>query len=83
LKELNPSTIDITKVPTLQRRDERIEDYYVFLWEEDAQKQDCTHRHQTQRTMSLVDLMASPSSEACSFEDSRVFATNDDEHSGL
>jgi hypothetical protein len=30
LKKLNPSTIDITKAPTLPRRDERIEDYYVF-----------------------------------------------------
>jgi hypothetical protein len=30
LKELNPSTIDITKVPTLPKRDERIE-YYYFL----------------------------------------------------
>jgi hypothetical protein len=35
--------------------------------------------------MSLVDLMASLFSPKCSFEDSRdsrIFATNDDEHSG-
>jgi len=38
LKELNLGIIDITKVPTLPKRDERIENYYVFLWEEDAQK---------------------------------------------
>jgi hypothetical protein len=31
LKKLNPNTTDITKVPTLPRRDEKIEDYYVFL----------------------------------------------------
>jgi len=36
LKELNLGIVDITKVPILPRRDERIEDYYVFLWEEDA-----------------------------------------------
>jgi hypothetical protein len=51
--------------------DERIEDYYVYLWEEDAQKQDRTQRCQTQRTLSLVDSMASPSSLECSFEDSK------------
>jgi hypothetical protein len=28
LKKLNPSTINITKVPTLPRRDERIEDFF-------------------------------------------------------
>jgi hypothetical protein len=31
LKELNLDTIDITKVPTLPKGDERIEQYYVFL----------------------------------------------------
>jgi hypothetical protein len=31
LKELNPGTIDITKVLILPRKDERIEDYYVFM----------------------------------------------------
>jgi hypothetical protein len=30
LKELNLNIVDITKVPTLVGRDERIEDYYVF-----------------------------------------------------
>ncbi len=31
LKELNLDIVDITKVPTLLGRDERIEDYYVFF----------------------------------------------------
>ncbi len=85
LKELNLNIVDITKVPTLLGKDERIENYYVFLREEDAQRQDCTWRCQTQRTISLAHLMASPFPLKCSYEDSRdsrFFATNDDEHSG-
>jgi hypothetical protein len=31
LKELNLDTVDITKVPTLLRKDEIIENYYGFL----------------------------------------------------
>jgi len=30
LKKLNLDSVDITKVPTLPGRDERIEDYYFF-----------------------------------------------------
>jgi hypothetical protein len=38
LKELNLDIVDITKVPTLPKKDEIIEDYYGFLQEEDAQR---------------------------------------------
>ncbi len=56
LKELNPNTIDITKVPTLLGRDERIENYYVFF-RRNMHKIRSYTKHQPQRTMFLVDLM--------------------------
>lgn len=55
--------MDIIKVLTLLARDEKIEDHYVFLQEEHAQRQEHT---QAQMIVSFANLMASNSSLECS-----------------
>jgi len=47
-------------------------------------KNNIVHRDVKLKGVSLVDLMVSPSSVECSFEDSktRISTTKDDEHSG-
>jgi hypothetical protein len=69
--------INIIQVPTLLARDEKMEDHYVFLQEEDAQRQEYTQRHQAQMIVSFANLMASNSSLECSMSLDLGFDTID------
>jgi hypothetical protein len=69
--------IDIIKVPTLLAIDEKMEDHYAFLQDEDAQRQEHTQRHQAQMIVSFANLMASNSSLECSMSLDLGFDTID------
>jgi hypothetical protein len=80
LKELNPDTIDIERVPTLHVREEDNEDHYAFLQDDSPQVAQPVKKSY-QRTVRLAEVMTSTPTDGVSDDSSTTSATFEDSDS--